>query len=164
MEHRTIQIFRLGACLAFLFLGAGCGEKKASSPAEAQVKLRGRTWTVELAMTAERRYQGLSGRTDLPEGRGMLFVYPREQKLSFCMRGCEIPIDIVFLDRQLRVVNLYAMAVESDRLGGVSYGSHIPAMYALELPGGTLKRLGVAVGDQAEFVGVPQASDAEPGL
>lgn len=146
-----------------LSLGVGCGEEKTPTPTEAQVKLRGRTWTVELAMTVQQRYAGLSGRKELPPGRGMLFVYPKEQKLSFCMRGCEIPIDIAFLDRNLRVVNLYAMAVEPDRAGRVSYESHVPVMSALELPGGDLKRIGAVVGDQVEFLGVPSACQAEPG-
>ena len=94
----------------------------------------------------------------------MLFIYPQEQKLSFCMRGCDIPIDIVFLDKNLRIVNLYEMAVEPDRSGRTTYESHVPVMYALELPGGTIKRVGIHVGDIAEFLGVPPASCAQPGL
>jgi uncharacterized membrane protein (UPF0127 family) len=165
MKYRELPIFGLGAVAGLLFLGFGCEKKPVSSPpmGVAQVKLRGQTFTVELAETREQRYTGLSGRTSLAECEGMLFIYPREQKLSFCMRDCEIPIDIAFLDRDLRVVNLYTMAVESDKTGRISYESHVPVQYALELPGGTLQRVGVAVGDQAEFIGVPPAEMAEPG-
>ncbi|MBN1554490.1 MAG: DUF192 domain-containing protein [Phycisphaerae bacterium] len=161
MNHfRHILLLTFGGLLS---LPAGCGEKQPSSSPPAKVMLRGHTWQVELAMTDRRRFQGLSGRKILSDGEGMLFVYPREQKLSFCMRGCDIPIDIAFLDRNLRVVNLYEMTVETDRVGRAMYDSHVPAMYALEVPGGALRRAGVRVGDRAEFVNVPPPSRAEEG-
>lgn len=163
MNQRGVQFFVLGVLGGMLFLTEGCGEKNASLPDEAKVRFRGETWTVELAMTEQQRYDGLSGRKDLPAGRGMLFVYPKEQKLSFCMRGCEFPIDILFLDRQLRVINLYEMAVEPDRSGRTAYESHVPVMYALELPGGAIRRTGIRVGDTAEFFGVPPAGRAQSG-
>ncbi|MBN1942524.1 MAG: DUF192 domain-containing protein [Phycisphaerae bacterium] len=163
MISRGVQISFSAACLVLPWAVLGCGENKSPPPEKAQVRLGGRTWNVELAMTDSRRYAGLSGRRELPPDGGMLFVYPQEQKLSFCMRGCEIPIDIAFLDRNLRVVNLYEMAVEPDRLGRTSYLSHVPVLYALEVAGGALKRAGVRVGDRAEFFGVPPAEQAEPG-
>lgn len=153
------RVFLSATCL---LLATGCSRKDTpGSPP--RVRLGNRIWTVELAMTTARRHEGLSGRRSLGEQEGMLFVYPEERKLSFCMRGCEIPIDIAFLDRQLRVVNLYEMTVEPDRLGRATYESHVPAQYALEVSGGALKRAGVRVGDRAEFFGIPSADRAEPG-
>ena len=143
-----------------LLIGLACQDTDEALPA--QVRINGTTWTVELALTKESRYIGLSGRGELPPDKGMLFIYPQETELSFCMRGCEIPIDIVFLDRNLRVVNVYEMQVEPDRAGRVAYKSHMPVQYALEVAGGTLKQAGVRVGQQAMLINVPPARQAEP--
>lgn len=156
-----MRTLRLLIWFSLLLTGLACQDKE--TPPPAQVRINGVTWTVELAMTEPAKYTGLSGRRELPRGHGMLFLYPQEAELSFCMRGCDVPIDIAFLDRDLRVVNLYEMQVEADRAGRTAYRSHLPAQYALEVPGGALKRAGVRVGQQAEFIGVPPASQAEPG-
>jgi len=141
----------------------GC-EKKTSEPRTAEVKIGENTWVVELAMTQQSRYTGLSGRRELPDNRGMLFIYPRAIPLKFCMRGCLIPIDIVFIGADLRVVNTYAMQVEPNRRGiaTASYSSGVAVSYALELPGGTVKRGGIKNGDLVEFVDVPDRGRAEP--
>jgi len=81
----------------------------------------------------------------------MLFVYPSPKALDFCMRDCFIPLDIAFIDADLRVVVTYTMAVEPDRAGSVSYSSLRPAQFALELPAGALSRAGVRPGDKVVF-------------
>jgi hypothetical protein len=151
-----IYLALLAAGLALL---AGCGEQE--PPTEARVTIGEHTWTVELAMDRQTRTKGLSGRTDLPADRGMLFVYPQPKIMSFWMEGCLIPIDIVFLDADRRVLNTYEMTVEPDGRGRARYSSHVPAQYALELPAGSIRRAGIAVGDSVEFIGVPPASSAE---
>lgn len=149
---------RLLLTSAVALILTGC--EKAPPPVP-QVRIRGETWTVELAFTVRERWEGLSGRDTLDVEKGMLFVYPRAENLIFCMRECHIPIDIVFIGSDLRVVNTYEMQVEPDRAGSVSYSSNLPARYALELAGGTLRRLGVRIGDKVEFFGIPDPSTAE---
>ncbi len=149
---------RLLLASAAVLILTGC---ESASPPVPQVRIRGETWTVELALTEREQQEGLSGRDTLDVKKGMLFVYPRAKNLIFCMRRCNIPIDIVFVGADLRVVNTYEMQVEPDRAGRVSYSSNLPARYALELIGGTLKRLGVRVGDRVEFFGIPNSPTAE---
>ena len=143
------------------FFMGGCGEKPPQRR-PAKVKIGPNTWVVELAMTRNARYAGLSGRGQLPDGTGMLFIYPEPIPLKFCMRGCLIPIDIVFIGFDLRVVNTYAMQVEPGRRGLASYSSGVEAQYALELPGGTVRKCGIRNGDQIELIDVPGAAQAEP--
>jgi hypothetical protein len=139
----------------------GCGQDRPSGTAEARI---GETsWTVEVATTRSQRFQGLSGRKHLPEDRGMLFVYPQPQQLDFCMRDCEIPIDVVFLDAEGKVVNFHAMRVEHDRAGRVKYSSYVPAQYALELPSGTIQTQRIRIGQQVELIGAPDPATAETG-
>jgi len=148
-----------GFVICVLVLG-GCERKKTPIPS---VRINGHSWQVKLAMTARARYRGLSGRDNLPAERGMLFVYPRAKNLAYCMRGCEIPIDIVFISPAGLVVNVYAMQVEPDRAGRVRYESHVPACYALELAGGQAKLAGIAVGDRVEFINIPPRHQAQRG-
>ena len=140
-----------------------CGCEKKAAPPSSMAKIRGKIWQVDLALTERQRYQGLSGRDSIPADKGMLFVYPRAKKLSFCMRDCKIPIDIVFIGPDRRVVNIYEMQVEPDMAGRVSYNSHLPAQYALELAGGSAGAAGIVVGDLVEFTGIPDTSLAESG-
>lgn len=153
----------LTALLAILpLLGIfGCSK---SAPPPASVTLNQTTWQVEIAMTNKDRYQGLSGRTELADGRGMLFIYPKSDLRIFCMRDCEFPIDIAFLDRQQRVISMHTMTVEEDRRGSIGYSSIGAAQYALEVPGGALGKAGVKLGDKAFFSkSVPNAAKAESG-
>jgi len=118
---------------------------------EPTVTIRGRTWTVELALTAQQQYRGLSFRTHLAESRGMLFIFPRSAEREFCMRDCEIPLDIAFLDANRIVTTIHTMAVEADRVGSVPYRSRGEAQFALEVSAGALRRAGVRVGDRVTF-------------
>jgi len=146
-------------------LNAGCEESGTSSGRIAgKVTINGTTWQVELANTAEQRYQGLSDRKELPQGRGMLFVYPEPQQLTFCMRYCLIPLDIAFIDGQNRVVNMCTMETEPYGFETKSYLSSGPAQYALEVPKGALEAAGVKVGDKVEISSdIPSPAKAEPG-
>lgn len=140
-----------------------CGCEKKAPPPSPTVKIRSKTWGVELALTEKQRYRGLSGRESIPGDRGMLFVYPHAKNLSFCMRDCKIPIDIVFIGPNLRVINIYEMQVEPDMIGRVNYDSHLPALYALELAGGSAGLAGIVAGDLVEFTGIPDPYLADSG-
>ena len=147
---RTVCV---AACVA-LALGAviapgGCRK----NPTPPQVTINGKGWSVELAATPQARFVGLAGRTELPEGAGMLFIFPEPIVLQFCMRGCTIPLDVAFLHEHRRVVSTTTMADEPDRLGRVVYSSQGPAKYALEVAAGGLAAAGVKVGDEAVFAG-----------
>lgn len=140
----------------------GCEDAK-PQPAE-KVTIRGQTWVVELADTADLRYKGLSDREDLPAGRGMLFMYPNPQRMDFCMRFCMIPLDIAFIGPDMRVVRMDTMEVEPYGLDQKRYTSGVPAQYALEVPKGALAAAGVQVGDTVEFsANMPAPAKAEPG-
>lgn len=129
------------------------------------VEINGHVWRVELATTRLARHRGLSFRRHLDSETGMLFVYPEADVLDFCMRDCEVPLDIAFIAADLRVVAMHTMAVEPDRLGRVPYSSGRPVQYALEVPAGELVRAEVKVGQKVTFLGsLPEPSRAEPGL
>ena len=161
--NATGRIWRT-ALVAAMMLTAGCDKPPSQPQPAAAVTICGQSWQVELATTAEQRYQGLSNRKDLLAGRGMLFTYPRPQILDFCMRQCLIPLDIAFIGPDMRVVKIHMMEVEPYGFDSRLYSSEVPAQYALEVPKGALAAAGVKVGDKVDFSSnMPSAAKAEPG-
>ncbi len=129
--------------------------------ARPQVTINGTTWNVELATTSETKAKGLSKRASLADNAGMLFIYPREEVLTFWMKDCLIPLDIAFIDKDLRVINIETMAVDPD--GRTLYSSNRPAQFALEVPAGALKKAGVQPGSKVIFSGdIPDPAKAKP--
>ncbi|MBW2267764.1 MAG: DUF192 domain-containing protein [Deltaproteobacteria bacterium] len=119
--------------------------------------LGGETFTLELATDPDTRYRGLSGRGDIGRNGGMLFVYPDAALRGMVMRDCPAPLDVAFLDAGGRIVALAEMELEPPRASDESsaayerrlpiYRSGVPVRFAIEVAGGRLASLGVAVGD-----------------
>ena len=147
--------------LCLLAAIAGCGGGDSDPP---RVRIGSAVWDVDLAMTNEQRYRGMSGRAHLDESVGMLFIYPKAARRAYCMRDCLISLDIAFIDSDLRIVKIYTMAAEPDRGRAVAYDSRRPAQYVLEVSAGAFARNGVVEGAKVAFLGnIPPATKAEAG-
>jgi len=150
----------LSICLPAAIAGCGGGEENLPP----QVKIGSAVWDVDLALTNDQRYRGLAGRAYLDEAVGMLFMYPQAAPRAYCMRGCLIPLDIAFIDSDLRIVKIYTMTAEFDRRGIVTYSSNAPAQYVLEVSAGGFARNGVVEGAKVVFLGnIPPATKADAG-
>lgn len=141
---------------ALLLMGSlgGCSANPNGGSDHARVVIAGETFNLELALDDTARYKGLSGRKEIATDGGMLFVFPAADQLYFVMRDCFVPIDILFLDPNGRVVNTHRMTVEppgtpNDKLP--LYPSTWPSQFAIELKGGTLDRLKIKEGDKVEM-------------
>ncbi len=124
----------------------GCGD---GPPAFQPVRVGDRLFHLELALTTRQRVRGLSDRDSLQADGGMLFVFTKPEVVRFVMRRCKIPLDILFLAPDGRIVAMHEMVTQPydtpDRnLPGYSSGE--PAQFAIELPAGTLKQLNVFPG------------------
>ena len=104
---------------------------------------------VEIADDVLEQARGLMYRTALAENRGMLFVYPDEEKRSFWMRNTLIPLSIAFMDSEGRIVDIKDMKPLDD--DPPHYVSAEPARYALEVNKGFFEERGVEVGDRAHL-------------
>ena len=100
---------------------------------------------LEVADTPDEWVQGLMGRESLGWNRGMLFVFEEERELGFWMRNTLIPLDIVFLDQELVVVDVQTMRPEHENESRSLpiYTSAAPAMYAIEINEGEVERCGI---------------------
>jgi len=98
--------------------------------------------SLEIEIAKDRRDQqvGLMFRESLEDNQGMLFVYPYARTQIFWMRNERIPLDMVFVDDQLEIVNIHKYTIpDSDE----KYQSVRPAMYVLEVRAGLCDDLGV---------------------
>lgn len=105
----------------------------------------------EVAATADARTRGLMWRTSLPEGTGMLFIFPHQYGLTFWMKNTLIPLDMIFFDESLTIVGIVERA-EPKSLE--SRGPGRPAKYVLEVPGGWSEKIGLKAGLKVELQGV----------
>ena len=115
--------------------------------------------TVEIADTGALRTRGLMWRTELPEGTGMLFIFPSEVVQSFWMRNTLIPLDMLFIDKQGRVVGV-VQAAEPRTLTSRTVGK--PSLYVLEVPGGWSTRNAVRAGSMVELEGGLKQRPGQP--
>lgn len=72
-----------------------------------KIQIANKTYTVELAETEEQHETGLQGRTELQDNAGMLFVFDGNDTRGFWMKDTEIPLDIIFIDDDLIVKEVY---------------------------------------------------------
>ena len=103
---------------------------------------------VEVADNPEERRQGLMFRETLPTDEGMLFVFEREQLLSFWMKDTTIPLSIAFISRDGEIVAIQDMEPLDER---TFHQSPRPALYALEMNQGWFEGHEVEVGDRVKF-------------
>jgi uncharacterized membrane protein (UPF0127 family) len=102
-------------------------------------------FNVELADTQEKRMVGLMHRRSMPVNSGMLFDFKADQPISMWMRNTYIPLDMLFIARDGRIVNIAERTVP---LSETSIPSKGPVRAVLELNGGTAARLGIKPGDR----------------
>ena len=100
---------------------------------------------VEMAVTPEEQARGLMFRRELPEMQGMLFDFHREQPTSFWMKNTYVPLDMIFIRADGRILNI---AENTVPLSEALVSSSGPVRAVLEVVAGTSKKLGIAAGDR----------------
>jgi uncharacterized protein len=132
--------------LAYALLAA-CGAAFAVGPRRPVVVLDERVRaSVDVVATPALRARGLSGRADLAEGQGMLFLFEAAAIQSFWMKDMRFEIDILWI-RDGRIVGI-TPNVPLPKLGVPlpRYQSQVPCDVVLELRGGAARRAGLLVG------------------
>ena len=102
-------------------------------------------FSVELATNAAERAVGLMNRKELPEGRGMLFDFHDDQPVQFWMHNTYIPLDMIFIAGDGRVVRV---AENAKPMSDDLIPSGRPVRAVLEVIGGTARKFGIAPGDR----------------
>ena len=142
-------------------LGAECSADRATFSG------RGRMVevAVEIADNPAERARGLMFRQELPQGRGMLFVYEQPQRVAFWMRNTLIPLDMIFIDArgEVRHVHANARPLDETAIPGAIAGDASPErLIVLEVPGGDAARLGITPGMILSHPLLPQKNALAP--
>lgn len=142
-----------------LLLWGGSGQELSAaevSPEPLRIETSGgvHAFTVELALNDQQRALGLMNRTELPPDAGMLFVWPDVQVIRMWMRNTLIPLDMLYIDAEGRIVHIEHQAQPHDL---TPRGPSTPVLAVLEIAGGEAERRGISVSDR---VGHPVLSQA----
>ncbi len=103
---------------------------------------------VEVAASRQQQQQGLMFRTAMGADEGMIFPFEPPRMASFWMRNTVIPLDIIFIGTDGRILNIAANAVPYSEQ---SLRSIDTAGAVLELNGGRAAELGIGAGDLVEW-------------
>lgn len=105
-------------------------------------------FNIEIADNDAERELGLMYRNSLAANAGMLFDFKQDQQVDMWMHNTHIPLDMLFIDRTGRIVNIAQRAVPySDET--ISSAGAVRAV--LEVNGGTAARLGIKPGDRVIY-------------
>ena len=139
-------IVLLGGGAYYLFMPKTPGVPMGGQPAlpAETIMVGSSSIQAEIASTDAARMSGLSGRASLPDGTGMLFVFPKDGNWGIWMPDMRFPIDIAWADVTGKVVALDAN-IAPDTYPTVFY-PNTDARYVLELPAGYAKMHSITVG------------------
>lgn len=135
----------LAAGLIFVFAGCGSNEQPQHRDPGRSLSYTGSVTfmdsgkediiTIEAAIadTPEKRSLGLMDVRNMPADKGMLFIFDREEPLSFWMANTPLPLDLIFVDSDMKIVRIHHNAQPySER----QFPSGEPALYVVEVNAG----------------------------
>ena len=136
-------------CFLLLVFSVDCASQDASRLKETVLKIRKHEFRVEIVDTPEARIRGFMEREYIEADRGMLFVFPRDHKLSFWMKNTRTPLSIAYIDSCGEIREIYHMEPCSEK----PVSSRVPVRYALEVNKGRFSELGIGAGDRIMIAG-----------
>ncbi|MBI5663005.1 MAG: DUF192 domain-containing protein [Ignavibacterium album] len=106
---------------------------------------------LEIADDEYQRQLGLMNRKEMTENQGMLFIFPRQDYLSFWMRNTFLSLDMIFVDENKTIVTIHK---NTRILSDTSYPSTKPAKYVVEVLAGFTDKHNIQVGDKIDWMGM----------
>ncbi|MDG1730283.1 MAG: DUF192 domain-containing protein [Algibacter sp.] len=103
---------------------------------------------IEIADTDFDIQTGLMYRNSMKTSQGMLFVFNDETERFFYMKNTKIPLDLIFVNANQKIVSFQKNAQPFDES---SLPSNAPAKYVLEINAGLVDTWGITVGDKVDF-------------
>jgi uncharacterized membrane protein (UPF0127 family) len=155
IHSMPLRINVLSLILALLVVCFFTGEKALAQEGGKpflQLTVKGKKIRAEVVQTEEEKAKGLMFRESLGKDEGMLFVYAREEGLTFWMKNTPLPLSIAFLDQRGKIVDIQDMEPFSLQ----THASVLPAKYALEMNQGWFKKNGIKVGDVVSIPAAPK--------
>ena len=106
------------------------------------------SFDIEIADDEFERQTGLMNRHTMDNKHGMLFIFDKEDYRYFYMKNTYIPLDLIYLDKEGKIVSFQLNAQPLDES---SLPSNIPAQYVLEINAGLAESFGLQVNDRMAY-------------
>ena len=106
---------------------------------------------MELAKTEAEREKGLMNRTSLDSNKGMLFIFDKEDIYSFWMKNTLIPLDMIWINQNNKVVFISKNAQPCKTLICPVITPTVNAKYVLETNAGLSGKFGFKPGDAVDI-------------
>ena len=103
---------------------------------------------IEIADDDAKREVGMMGRPSMEERQGMLFILEEEQLASFWMRNCPLSLDMIFINKQGRIVTIHK---NTKPFSDDSYSATAMTMFVLEVNAGFTDKYGIQEGDMMSW-------------
>ena len=147
----VIAILVAGSCRG----GAAPAPRSDMPPPAVRFETTNGPWIVqvEIARNDEQRTCGLMFRRELARDHGMVFLFDETSEHPFWMRNTLIPLDIIFLGEDRRVVGVVANAAPRTETQRTVFK---PSRYVVEVSGGEAAAHGVGPGTRAVFVSIQE--------
>ncbi|PIB30531.1 DUF192 domain-containing protein [Maribacter sp. 4G9] len=104
---------------------------------------------IEIAETDYETQTGLMYRKSMETTQGMFFIFPDVAMHSFYMKNMEFPLDIIFIDENLKIASIQKNAQPYNEIG---LSSKLPVKYVLEVNGGLSDAWSLEIGDRISFI------------
>jgi uncharacterized protein len=114
----------------------------------------GAVYRIEVARTPDAQAQGLMFRESLPANSGMIFLFPEGGVHKFWMKNTMIPLDMIWMDLQGKVLFVSANTPPCKADPCPSYGPEVPASSVLEIAGGMAVKERITVGASIRFLDI----------
>lgn len=144
---KSHKLIKIAFTLIFILLSTNAFAAKKKLPVKSLTIIRSDSTTVqieaEMAIKEDERNYGFMNRKKIPDGTGMMFVFEKDQILSFWMKNTPHPLSIAYIDYKGTIKDIFDMTPFSlAPIVGTS-----SARYALEVPQGWFDKENIKVGD-----------------
>lgn len=138
----------LSLIFSLLFLFSGCANKSPNENNLTTIRFYNNEEKIyevqcEIADTMYKQALGLMNRENLDENKGMLFIFNDEKVREFWMKNTLISLDMIFLDKNFKIVSIVENAQSCKTIDCEIYSSLYPAKYVVEINGGLSKKYNI---------------------
>lgn len=106
-------------------------------------------YKIKIADTYASREKGLMFVKEMPANEGMIFIYENVSLRRMWMKNTYIPLDMLFVSEDLKIVHIHEGAKPEDE---TIISSLVPVKYTIELNAGEVAKKNIKIGDKIEII------------
>ncbi len=119
-----------------------------------QIKIGDKNYEIFVTQTEDEKITGLAAFDDIKDNQGMLFEFPEENYYSFWMKDMKFDIDIIFLDQDKKVIQIFENIQKTSYVDEKNYKTYLPRLkskYVIEIKSGEVKKNSLQIGNVIIF-------------